>query len=323
MARGTLAAPLNHIDFRELVSCNYSLNPAPKHWSRTMGKFFKALNKSKAEKSYLADGTLPKKDGKITADAMESLRFDTEAPTDRAKVPTKFNGRIDPLLISVHEPQSPVAEEFKMLRAKILCKSLTCRHEAIMVTSAQPLDGKSLVAANLAVSIAQGINEHVLLVDCDLRLPSLHQYFGLQVHHGLREYLEDGTSIAPYLSKTPLRKLTLLPGGNPPPNPSELLSSEKMRLLIQELKKRYQDRFVIFDSTPAQFSAETASLTPEMDTVLLVVHSGKTPREAILEAVDNIDREKILGVVFNASNENKKSYRTYYRHYTQASTKDL
>ena len=210
-----------------------------------------------------------------------------------------------------------------MLRAKILSRSMTSRHQAIMVTSAQPLDGKSLVAANLAISIAQGINEHVLLVDCDLRLPSLHRYFGLQVHHGLREYLEDGTSIEPYLSKTPVRKLTLLPAGSPPPNPSELLSSEKMRLLIKELKTRYQDRFVIFDSTPAQFSAETASLTLEMDTVLLVVHSGKTPKEAILAAIDNIGREKILGVVFNASDEKKKSYRTYYSHYTQPGAKDL
>lgn len=281
-----------------------------------MGKFNDALNKSEADKKRLPhERTLPEKQVEITADGVESLRLGTAASRDRPKVSSAFNGRVDPRLISVHEPQSPAAEEFKMLRAKILCKSQTCREQAIMITSAQPLDGKSLVAANLAVSIAQGINEHVLLVDCDLRLPSLHNYFGLQVNHGLREYLEEGKSLTPYLLKTPVRKLTLLPAGSPPPNPSELLSSEKMRLLIAELKARYHDRYIIIDATPAQFSAETAFLSNEVDGVLLVVRSGKTPKEAILGAVDNIGREKILGVIFNACNENQKRHRSYYRSY--------
>jgi len=184
-----------------------------------------------------------------------------------------------------------------------------------MVTSPQPLDGKSLVAANLAISIAQGVSEHVLLLDCDLRQPSQHQLFGLQAHLGLREYLENGDSVAPHLLKTPMRKLTLLPAGRPPPNPSELLSSEKMRLLVAELKARYQNRYIILDATPAKFAAETAVLAPDVDCVLLVVRSGKTSRETALEAIETIGREKILGVVFNASTEVQREYQHYYRYY--------
>ena len=114
-----------------------------------------------------------------------------------------------------------------------------------------------------------------------------------------------------------VKKLTLLPAGLPPPNPSELLSSEKMRLLIAQLKARYHDRYIVIDATPAQLAAETAFLANAVDGVLLVVRSGQTPKKAILAAIDNIGREKILGLVFNASNENKKIHQTYYRRYQQ------
>jgi exopolysaccharide/PEP-CTERM locus tyrosine autokinase len=184
-----------------------------------------------------------------------------------------------------------------------------------MVTGAQPMDGKSLVAANLAVSIAQGMDHHVLLVDCDLRRPSLHKSFRLQAKQGLREYLEEGNVLAPYLLKTPVEKLTLLPAGQPSSSPSELLGSEKMQLLIQELKGRYPDRFIIIDSPPAHFTAESSSLFSMMDGVLLVVRAGKTSRKPVEDAITLIGREKIIGVVFNASIEVERDYRYYYRYY--------
>jgi Mrp family chromosome partitioning ATPase len=114
---------------------------------------------------------------------------------------------------------------------------------------------------------------------------------------------------------TPAEKLKLLPGGQPPPNPSELLSSKKMRGLVKELKDRYEDRYIIFDAPPAQFTAETAFLASMMDGVLLVVRSGKTSERLVSQAVENIGRERILGVVFNASPESIKDYRYYYRYY--------
>jgi len=184
-----------------------------------------------------------------------------------------------------------------------------------MVTSPLPLDGKSMVAANLAISIAQGINEYVMLVDCDLRRPSIGGLLGLNVHEGIRDYLEDGTSVAPYLVKAPVAKLTVLPAGKVAPNPSELLSSEKMRLFVEELKDRYEDRYIIFDATPAHFAAETTFLASMVDGVLLVVRSGKTARDSVLESIENIGREKNIGVVFNASNESPRGYGYYYRYY--------
>jgi capsular exopolysaccharide synthesis family protein len=170
-----------------------------------------------------------------------------------------------------------------------------------------------MVATNLAISIAQGINEYVLLVDCDLRRPSLNKILGLNSHEGINEYLEKGTSVGPYLVKTPLSKLTLLPAGKPSPNPFELLSSEKTRRLVEELRSRYDNRYIIFDATPAQFAAETTFLASIVDGILLVVRSGKTTRDSVVEAIENLDRDKIVGVVFNASSRKAKDYRYYHQ----------
>jgi capsular exopolysaccharide synthesis family protein len=184
-----------------------------------------------------------------------------------------------------------------------------------MVTSAEPQDGKTLVAANLAVSIALAINSYVFLVDCDLRRPALHKAFGLKGKRGLRDYLESGNSVGSYLLKTQVEKLTLLPAGRPLDSPSELLSSPRMRLLTEEIKDRYQDRFLILDTPPAQFFADAASLFTMIDGVLLVVRSGKTSRQLVEDTITNIGRERILGIIFNASDEVRRSYKYYDQYY--------
>ena len=280
-----------------------------------MGKFFDALKK--AEKSRKPDQleSDSKKVVKISREQVEPLKLDAQQLDSVREGQQVFNGGVDPRLVCLREPNSPAAECFKVLRSKLLVRESGQLARTIMVTGVQPKDGKSLVAANLAVSIAQGINQYVLLVDCDLRRPFLHTSFGLQPEHGLRDYLEGGESVSPYLFKTPVEKLTLLPAGRALVSPSELLGSEKMRLLVCELRDRYQDRFIILDTPPAHFTAEAAPLFSMMDGVLLVVRAGKTALEPIKEVIAGLDREKILGVVFNAGKEVQKDYRYYQRYY--------
>jgi len=246
---------------------------------------------------------------------VETLKLDTTPPEASEEDLHHSNVGLDPRLISLLKPNSPAGECFKILRAKLLVDAPNKSVKAIMVSSPEPLDGKTLVAANLGVAIAAGMNEHVMLVDCDLRRPTLHQCLGVNPSQGVREYLEEGTSLGPYLVDTPAKKLKLLPGGKPPPNPSELLSSEKMRHLVKELKDRYEDRYIIFDAPPAEFTAETAFLASMMDGVLLVVRYGKTSAPLVSQAIENIGRERILGVVFNASPDSQRNYHYYYRHY--------
>lgn len=285
-----------------------------------MGKFDDALKKTRLAMGKPAAEPISSKVVKMPRDAVDALRLETQEPETSKPSPHPFRGRMDYRLVCVHEPSSPGAECFKLLRSKLIVGKAGEVRRAIMVTGTHPQDGKSLVSANLAVSIAQGINEYVLLVDSDMRRPSLSKYFGLNTAAGLREYLEQGSTIEPYLYKTPISKLTLLPAGSPLSSPSEFLSSEKMRLLVHELRDRYKDRFVIFDSPPAHFSADTATLVTSLDGVILVVRSGKTPREPLMDVINNIGRDKILGLVFNDANESKRDYRYYYRYYQREDT---
>jgi capsular exopolysaccharide synthesis family protein len=277
-----------------------------------MGRFYEALRRSGNLKEAATSTPPPSSVVTISTDTAETFRPDLtplEKPT--GEHPASVIS-IDPRLSSFHNPSSPGAECFRMLRTKLLVFARERSLRSILVTSPQPLDGKSLIAANLAVSIAQGLNDYVLLVDCDLRAPTLHRMFNINAPSGIHEYLKDGTYVAPFLVKTPLPKLTLLPGGNPPPNPAELLCSEKMRVLVQELRSRYEDRFIIFDSPPGRYAAETAFLARMMDGVLLVARYGKTPRHLVTESIETIGRERVLGVVFNASREGQKDYQYYY-----------
>jgi Mrp family chromosome partitioning ATPase len=120
--------------------------------------------------------------------------------------------------------------------------------------------------------------------------------------------------------KTAVDKLTLLPAGQPPMNPSELLSSQKMRDLVQELRSRYDNRYIIFDASPARFGAETTFLASMVDAVILVVRSGRTSKDDALESIQNIGSDKIIGVVLNATPEQPKGYDQYYRYYQKRET---
>ena len=208
---------------------------------------------------------------------------------------------IDPHLVVYHDPVSVEAEIFKMLRNNILFPKDGVPPPSIMITSATPGDGKSFIAANLAVSIAQGIEEHVLLMDCDMRRSSIHRKFGFSDNvQGLSEYLSKNMPLPSLLKKTIVEKLSILPGGQTPNNPAELLSSQRMKDLLDETKSRYKDRFIIVDSPPPQLTAETTALAKYIDGILIVVRSGKTPRNLVESLIEKLGREKIIGVVLNA-----------------------
>jgi protein-tyrosine kinase len=207
--------------------------------------------------------------------------------------------RVDKNLVTLLKPHSYEAEQFKILRTSLLFPSCGQPARSIMVTSALPGEGKSFVAANLAISISQNINEHVLLIDCDLRKSAVQRYFGFSDVPGMSDYLAHGKPLSTLLLKSGVNKLTLLPGGKTPHNPSELLSSNKMSELLVEVKERYSDRYVIIDSPPPKLTAETNALAKQVDGILIVVKYGSTDREAVRDLIQGFDKEKILGVVVN------------------------
>ena len=269
-----------------------------------MGKIFDALEKAKKEKAIKAEP--------IPTNRPESVQRETAV---MPVMETIKSSNINNKLIVLTAPESFEAESFKLLRAQILFSKDRERPRTIMVTSAMPGDGKTFVAANLAASIAQGIDDYVLLVDCDLRRSSLHQMFGISNRHGLHEYLKKQKDLSELLIKTSINKLSFLPAGSIPRNPSELLASGDMKAFLEEVRDRYDDRFIVLDTPPSQVLAESNIISNFVDGIVFVVRENITPIDVVRKAVSSFSKDKLLGVVVNAHTQLQKKHAYYYKNY--------
>ncbi len=270
-----------------------------------MGKIHDALEKAERER-YLINRSLPKSTPK-TESGVENI--EVQAPT----LPKAEKDIIKKKKGYYKDTYALATEQFRILKSKILYVKNGTPPKTILVTSSLPLEGKTTVAVNLAISIAQGVKEHVLLVDCDFRKPEIHKLFNLSPQRGLSDYLLGQVTIPEILLKTKTPKLSVLPSGKQVSNPADLLASERMKELIQELKNRYNDRYIIFDSSPLQLTSETMVLLSQVEGVILVVRAGKTNRNLVLNTIKEIEKEKLLGVVLNGVE--KSLTNRYYSHY--------
>ena len=240
-----------------------------------------------------------------------------ELPNDKdVRLPEAINVN-NPYLVSLTQPHSPVAEEYRKLKSMVIRATKADFLNTIMVSSAIDGEGKSLTALNLAISLAQEIDHSILLVDADLRKPLIHEYLGIKTKYGLSDYLTGNIDISEILVKTGIGNLSIMPAGNKTKNPVELLSSGKMKSLINELKHRYVDRYIILDTPPILPFAEAITLSSYVDGIIFVVKEGYAQRNIIKDAVNLFKDSNILGVVFNSvSSENLDGhYSKYYRGY--------
>jgi protein-tyrosine kinase len=231
--------------------------------------------------------------------------------TGEAPAPKWDDAAIDRKLVALHDPQSFEAEQFKILRSNILFPLAGKPPRSILLTSAGPGDGKTFAAANLAISIALNINRYVLLIDADMRWPQIHTRFGFPPVPGLSDYLAEGRPLSSLLLHTKVDKLTLLPAGPPPNNPSELISSERMASLLNEVTTRYPDRLIVIDAPPPAMAAETGVLAREVDGIIVVVRYGSTRREAIADLIQRMGEKKILGSIVNRVETAESRYYGY------------
>ena len=217
------------------------------------------------------------------------------APEKRLVDPSAVNRHV----VSLAEPHSPASEQYKKIRARLLKGTAKGFLNTIMVTSPGMGEGKTVTAINLAVSMAEELDHTVLLVDADLRKPSVHEYLGFAPKCGLSEYLKGEASLSDTLIRTGVGKLVVLPAGNPPENPSELISSERMRTLVREMKLRYKDRYVIFDTSPLLVTADPLSLGSYVDGTVLLIQAARTSSKAAVQAASLLKDFNLLGVIFN------------------------
>lgn len=209
----------------------------------------------------------------------------------------------NPLLVSIGQTNAAATEEYNRLRSFILTLSQgDSFRNTLMVTSALVNEGKTLTALNLSISLAREYDYTVLLVDTDLRRPSIHRYLGLQPQVGLVQCLKGEVPLSQALVKTGIGKLVVLPAGGVVSDPIELLSSNRMKEVVQELKYRYSERFVIFDSPPVLSFADAQVLANIVDGTIFVVREGVANEKQIKKALDSFHNNNLLGVVFNDAN---------------------
>lgn len=287
-----------------------------------MGKISEALDKAGYEEG-VEQGK--KQDGQLSPEMQQPFAGQSPVETKTTIKPGQaktLSGKWDERLFLAANDNIHLPEVFRVLRSRILYpKDGKAVPRTLMITSAIPKEGKSFITANLGISLAQGMDQHSLLVDCDLRRPSQAALFGIETKAGLVDYLRDNVELTQLIVGTAVQKLSLLPSGKPPVNPAELLSSARMHALIEELSSRYSDRMVIFDSPPALVTAETGVLAGKVDAVILVVRQGGAGKADVQKLIDIIGANRILGIVFNDRTANYfeksviKGYDTYYRTY--------
>ncbi|KRB98973.1 protein tyrosine kinase [Hydrogenophaga sp. Root209] len=202
-----------------------------------------------------------------------------------------INGYVTP-----NAPRAAIADQFRVIKRPLLANATgkgaapVANGNLIMVTSAMPGEGKSFTAVNLAMSIAMELDYRVLLVDADVSRPSLRKTLNLPAGPGLLDLLIDNKlKMADVLLRTNVDKLSLLLSGTPHPRATELLASDAMTVLIEELGQRYPDRIIIFDSPPLLLTTEARVLASHMGQILMVVHAEKTLRSQVLHALTTID----------------------------------
>jgi protein-tyrosine kinase len=217
---------------------------------------------------------------------------------------------LDPRLVAALAPHSLAAEQYRSLRTRIRQAENGRAVRAIVVTSPNKGDGKSLTAANLAITMAQEFQQRVLLVDGDLRRPAVHSLFGVAEGPGLTDVLMGGLELSQALVNVENHHLTLLPAGPSPSHPAELLGSASMRRVLDTLRTQF-DRILI-DMPPVAPLADLHILAPMADGLLMIVRAGVTPKPAIERALAGLDMSKVLGLVLNESGGSNADSTTYH-----------
>ncbi|HLL70950.1 MAG TPA: CpsD/CapB family tyrosine-protein kinase [Pyrinomonadaceae bacterium] len=240
-----------------------------------------------------------------TADAVGSTRA-LEFPTLEIS-----HARVEPHLIAITDPRSPHAEQYRALRTRILHAGEKRNVQAIVVSSAGVMEGKTVTALNLAWLLAQTDGVRALLIDGDLRRPCAAEYLGIDAPSGLSEVLAGEATLEETILRLEPAGLHILPGGTVRDNVAEILSGPKFSKLLAELRRMFD--YIIIDAPPLGIFTDATVLIGRADGALMVVRSGKTRYAALDRVLEPLPRERILGIILNGAEDNKDDSSSYYQ----------
>lgn len=202
-------------------------------------------------------------------------------------------------LVSLYQPGSPEAKRIDILRSQLLYPFHGEPPRTIMIASATAGEGRSLLTTNLAISFARGLQQYVLIMDCHLGHPVIHELLGVPLVPGLADFLERGAAVPDIIHWSKVEKLAVIPAGSPSVRSAEILATDRMAGLIRELRERYADRYILLDTPPVQAQDDPAVLARMVEGIIFVVLGGVTDRELVLRALHSMPEEKMVGVVLN------------------------
>ena len=208
----------------------------------------------------------------------------------------------------LQRPNSTFTEAFKILRTNVQFSLKLSQPKTLLITSSNAREGKTTISANLAISFANA-GFKTILVDTDMRIPTIHKEFNLKNEQGLSNYLNEEVEWPDVVHALPVENLSVLSAGLIPPNSAELLSAPRMATLVQEILSAHQ--IAIFDSAPVNLVADTQIISPLMDGVLVVVSSGSTRKIDIRKIRESLQYANVIGYVMNMLFKNTESYYQY------------
>lgn len=205
-------------------------------------------------------------------------------------------------------PEHKFKDAYRMMRTRVLQTMRNNGWTSVAVTGPASGCGKTLTAINLAVSLAMEVTHTVLLVDLDLRRPSVHKYFGYEPELGLSDYLTTDVPLHQLLFTPSIDRLVVLPGRNALPNSAEMLRSPRMVALVNEIKTRYPDRLIVFDLPPILAADDALAFSPYTDCFLMVAESGGTKKDDLQKAFEILKNTPLVGTVLNKSESPSTGY---------------
>ncbi len=228
--------------------------------------------------------------------------------------------RVEPRLIAITQPDSNYCEEYRSLRTQILHKSQRQKLQSIVVASINPSEGKSVTALNLSWLLAQTDGINALIIDSDLRMPSLTDYLGIETDKGLSDVLAGRTSLNDSIIKLEPSGLHLLPGGEARKDVAELISGPTFKEILRQARQMFD--YVIIDAPPLGIFTDATVLINHADGAMLVIRAGKTSYSAVDRVLETLPRERMLGVVLNQSEDVLDETHYNYGYYNSARKKN-
>ncbi|HPC02639.1 MAG TPA: AAA family ATPase [Syntrophales bacterium] len=263
-----------------------------------MSKLKKALEKARLSREGIPE---PAADAEKTA-GDEAVLPRVSSEINPTYVHTKiqhidYHRLVDQRIISIHHCNA-VSDRFKLLRTQVLSLLRENGSNCILIASANRREGRTTTAINMAISMAQQLDNTVLLVDSDFKEPAVHKILGLSAEQGLSDCLLGKAAVEETLINPGISRLVVLPGGRPIPNSAEILGAPRTETIFRELKERYADRYLIFDSPPLLASADSLILSDYADAILLVVEAERTTTNDLLRTRDLLGGKPVIGTIF-------------------------